>query len=124
MLDDKGEISDGYHTFNELYDHRNLLYLNLMLCNVDISWYSKRHSDTSHYPGWFIAGIGLEEGTITYHLPDEEKYWDVLDKSNVKELGFAKDWDGHDSIQVMERLHLHSISKINSVDVKQNSIHK
>lgn len=29
------DISDGYHTFDELYEHRVLLYLNLCLHNPD-----------------------------------------------------------------------------------------
>ena len=36
------DISDGYHTFQELYEHRIILFS--ALCNVypDISWKSKK----------------------------------------------------------------------------------
>jgi hypothetical protein len=31
MMEDKSKISDGYHTFEELYDHRHVLFLTLCL---------------------------------------------------------------------------------------------
>lgn len=30
-LPDKGDLSDGYHTYNELYDHRMILFS--IICN-------------------------------------------------------------------------------------------
>ena len=53
-------ISDGYHTFDELYDHRITLYIALCksMCgdfgdwrNV---WRSQKHSDGTNYDGWFL----------------------------------------------------------------------
>lgn len=39
------DISDGYHTFGELYKNRIILFCTL--CNLlpDISWKSKKHYD-------------------------------------------------------------------------------
>ena len=76
MTEDKGNISDGYHTFNELYDHRCHLYIALMKTNIEISWRSKKHFDGECYPNWFIAGMNLPSGPITYHLP--LWMWDML----------------------------------------------
>jgi len=38
-----GLVSDGYHSFNELYEHRNLLFINLMRSNPEISWRANNH---------------------------------------------------------------------------------
>ena len=37
---DMGEVSDGYHTFNELYAHRVRLFSTLMRAHPDKSWWS------------------------------------------------------------------------------------
>ena len=96
-----GNISDGHHTFDELYSHRMLLYVSLMKSYPHISWRSKKHSDGTGYSGYFIAGMNLPTGTITYHIID--KFWDLL--NNVKELEVAPEWDGHNSNDVINRLH-------------------
>lgn len=54
------EVSDGDHSFNDLYRHRNLLFIGFLNL-VSNSWYSKHHSDVSAFDGWFIAGVELEE---------------------------------------------------------------
>ena len=99
---DPGEISDGYHTFNELYEHRCTLFLALMSCFPDRSWIAKRHHDMSEWDGWFIAGMDLETGPITYHLPDSM----LLDAQNTgaKFLDEGKEWDGHTAADVVTRL--------------------
>jgi len=38
---DKGEISDGYHTFNELYRHRAVLFSVVCHCYKFFAWKSK-----------------------------------------------------------------------------------
>lgn len=89
-----GEFSDGYHTFNELYEHRHLLFSKLA------EWKSKLHSDGTMFDGWFIAGIGEEEGKqITYHIP--MRLWDIF---RCKELDKAPKWDGHTPNDVLNRL--------------------
>lgn len=52
-----GELSDGYHTFNELYYHRAVLFSVICNQNKDIAWKSKLHSDETMYDGMFIVGI-------------------------------------------------------------------
>ena len=49
---DPGEVSDGYHTFNELYEHRHALFLALMKAYPQWSWYSGKHHDGSEWQGW------------------------------------------------------------------------
>ena len=101
MAEINGETSDGYHTFNELYAHRNLLFVNLMVAFPGISWISREHNDGSRFEGWFIAGMELSTGSITYHLPDD--LWGLLEGA-VQERDFAPVWDGHTSADVLTRL--------------------
>ena len=51
-----GDLSDGYHSFNELYHHRAILFA--FLCNLfpDRAWKSMRHHDGDMYSGMFIVG--------------------------------------------------------------------
>lgn len=103
---DTNKISDGYHTFGELYEHRIILYIALCktLDNKSLNhiWMSKNHSDGSSYDGWFLLGINATEGRqISYHLP--MKYWDECKGfAVVKEK--AVPFDGHTSNDVLERL--------------------
>ena len=97
---DVGEVSDGYHTFNELYAHRCTLFAALAISNKHISWKSKFHNDGSSFDGWFIAGMNLPTGTITYHLPIDQ-FWD---KFAVPEIEKAPEWDGHTSQDVIKRI--------------------
>ncbi|MDD3029853.1 MAG: hypothetical protein PHS57_06210 [Alphaproteobacteria bacterium] len=86
-----GETSDGYHTFNELYLHRAVLFS--VICNhrPDLAWKSKLHHDGTMYEDMFIVGIQTPGGQATYHY-DIEPYWDMF---KVKELPQAPEWDGH-----------------------------
>jgi len=105
----KGQISDGYHTFDELYEHRYLLFLALLDvwkedCDYEwLPWKSKTHwMDGKLVPvwdGWFVAGMMTRTGQITYHLPI--KYWD---KCNVEHLEEMPAYDGHSSQDVLQRL--------------------
>lgn len=101
---DSNLISDGYHTFKELYEHRIVLYIALctQLRHKYKVWMSDTHSDGSKWEDWFILGINEEEGAqITYHLP--MKYWsDCEGFASVKEK--APDFDGHTSKDVLNRL--------------------
>lgn len=114
---------DGYHTFNELYEHRIQLWITLCeAINSMVSaakmydpleaarrgiiipvWRSKNHSDGEPSFGgeWFLLGIGKEKGRqITYHLPidrwDETGFAETLDR--------APEFDGHTSDDVINRL--------------------
>jgi hypothetical protein len=85
-----GEISDGYHTFDELYYHRMVLFA--MVCNTykQKAWKSLKHSDGTMFDNYFIVGITTPRGNYTYHY--DEQYWDYFE---VKELDSAPEWEGH-----------------------------
>jgi hypothetical protein len=97
-----GNISDGYHTFTELYDHRITLYIALCkeLAGLYV-WRSKLHSDGTSFDGWFILGISDEKGKqITYHIPLEK--WN--DCNFACDRDKAPEFDGHTSQDVLERI--------------------
>lgn len=87
-----GELSDGYHTFNELYHHRAVLFSVIVNQNKSISWKSKKHHDGTMYDGMFIVGIDTPQGQYSYHY-DIEPYWNIFE---CKELDNAPVWDGHE----------------------------
>jgi len=89
------DISDGYHTFDELYEHRVLLYLNLCLHNPDMCAFK------CDFENWFCLYFESPCGQISYHIPN--KYLGVVRNHGVKEVPNYK-WDGHTSVQVIERL--------------------
>ncbi len=107
-VEDYGKVSDGYHTIEELYDHRITLYIALCWAifndeeNDTPVWRSKIHSDGSSYDGWYILGLGKEKNSqITYHIPlarwnDTDFLGETLEK--------APEWDGHTSADVLARL--------------------
>lgn len=100
-----GSISDGYHTFDELYEHRITLFIALCkrLVETHSVWRSKKHSDNSEYPGWFIMGINKDKGQqISYHLPESK--WHETDFA--EDLSNAPEWDGHSPSMVVNRLKL------------------
>lgn len=86
-----GDFSDGYHTFNELYHHRAMLFSVICHTMPERAWKSKQHHDGTMYDGMFIVGIDTPEGQATYHY-DVEPYWDMFD---VRELDRAPVFDGH-----------------------------
>lgn len=95
-------ISDGFHTFGQLYYQRCILFATICNQNKDISWKSKKHNDGKKCfdsDNWLIVGIDTPKGSYTYHY--EMKYWDLF---NVKELECAPEWDGHTEEDVLERL--------------------
>lgn len=85
-----GEVSDGYHTFNELYHHRMMLFA--VICNTykQVAWKSWKHHDGTMYDDYFIVGVNTPEGQYTYHY--HKDHWD---KFKVQELDYAPDYDGH-----------------------------
>lgn len=100
-VDDIGEVSDGFHTFNSLYEQRMILFAALVKAYKDKSWKSYRHEDGEYCfgGGWFIVGIDTPEGSYTYHY--ENKYWDMFD---CTDLPRAKHWDGHTEADAEVRL--------------------
>lgn len=99
---DIGNTSDGYHTFNELYNHRNHLFIALMRSNYKISWRANNHDDGSNYEGWFVAGMHLPTGDVSYHLPIS--LWNTLDNCHITTTLRAPKWDGHSSEDVVTRI--------------------
>lgn len=95
-----GDISDGYHTFNELYHHRAVLFSVICNQNKVFAWKSKKHNDGSMYDGMFIVGIETAYGQATYHY-DIDPYWDMF---HVKEYEKAPLWDGHTPEQAIDRI--------------------
>ena len=99
-LFDQGEVSDGWHTFNELYHHRALLFAVICNQNKEIAWKAKKHNDGTMFDGMFIIGVDTPEGQATYHYHME--YWD---RFNVKELECAPEFDGHTPAEAVERIY-------------------
>ena len=95
-----GETSDGYHTFNELYHHRAVLFSVIVRAFTDQAWKSRKHHDGTMYDGMFIVGIETPDGQATYHY-DIEPYWDMF---QCKELEYAPEWDGHTPAQAIARI--------------------
>ena len=99
------DTSDGYHTFKELYEFRKIY--NATLFN---EWHEQGkyyvHKSTKHSDGedcfgggWFIVVATLPTGDISNHY--EMKDWDLF-VCETREV--AKEWDGHSSLDVLQRL--------------------
>ena len=95
-----GETSDGYHTFNELYHHRAVLFSVIIKAFPELAWKAKHHHDGTMYDGMFIVGIETPYGQASYHY-DVYPYWDMF---QCKELEYAPEWDGHTPAQAIERI--------------------
>lgn len=98
------EITDGRHTFGELYAHRRALTAVLAASagSMDDAWRSRAHhpDDDPMFEGCFIVGIELPTGTITYHYKIE--FWD--DFAAVPVLEHAPKWDGAGPDETVTRL--------------------
>lgn len=86
-----GKLSDGYHTFDELYFHRMILFSTICSTYRDKAWKSKLHDDGTMFDNYFIVGIDTPEGAYSYHYHME--YWGHF--KDIKELEKAPKWDGH-----------------------------
>ena len=100
---DMGEVSDGYHTFNELYYYR-MLYNAAFFNLLPKGWVHKsKHHHTGEEcfgGGWFIVMANLPTGQISNHY--ELKDWDLF---KVPEKEIADEWDGHTPQEAAVRLH-------------------
>lgn len=100
-------VSDGYHTFDELYEHR--LLLNASLFN---EWYINNkyncHKSLKHHDGslpfnsneYFIVCALLPTGLISYHYKKE--YWNLF-KIPATDKALFK-YDNHNGFDVINRL--------------------
>ena len=101
---DAGDVSDGYHTFNELYEFRKVYNAVLFNAWSDRGLYSvhksKRHHDGDDCfgGGWFIVQATLPTGQISNHY--ELKDWDLF---NIPEKEKANEWDNHTEKDVVDR---------------------
>ena len=119
---DMGNVSDGYHTFNELYEYRMLynaaLFNEFAKQGLYDAHKSRKHSD-GEYPfgdsNWFIVMAELPTGQISNHY--EMKDWD---KFQIPEKEVANKWDGHSPRDVADRL----ISFTNYKNEVKNTIGK
>lgn len=106
---DKGEISDGYHTFNELYYYR-MLYNAAFFNMLPKEWVhkSKKHHDGEECfgGGWFIVMANLPTGQISNHY--ELKDWDLF---QIPEKEVADKWDGLTPQEAADRLHKYLLEK-------------
>lgn len=105
-MKDKGNISDGYHTFNELYEFRKAY--NVALFN---EWAKQNkfdvHKSCRHFEGdvcfggnWFIVVAILPDGQISNHY--EMKDWYLFDIPIFDKAKY--EFDGHTRQDVINRL--------------------
>lgn len=116
FLSEKGQVSDGYHTFDELYEFRKMY--NAVLFN---EWATDRlvgsnivseskynvHKSWKHHDGelcfgggWFIVSAQLPTGLISNHY--KAKDWDLFKVPEVEKALFP--YDGHTGKDVLQRL--------------------
>ena len=88
------DLSDGFHTFDELYHHRIALFIRL--CNSYGSCYIQKE----HYEGWDAVYLLLPEGQISYHIPTT--FRKLLPK-DTKEVD-SNFYDNHSPDDVISRL--------------------
>ena len=102
-VDEIDDVSDGFHTFRQLYYQRMMLFAAIVKQNKDKAWKSLRHEDGElcFGGGWFIVGIDTPEGSYTYHY--ENNYFSLFD---CEELERGKHWDGHTEKDVTRLLSL------------------
>ena len=104
-----GNTSDGYHTFNELYEFRMLYHA--ALCNELVALpgnphrihKSDRHSDGQlcFDGGWFVVVMQLPTGQVTNHYEYTRENWALF---RVPVFSRADPWDGHTVQDVLVRL--------------------
>jgi hypothetical protein len=94
------DISDGYHTFKDLYDYRmayNALWVNEIHRNGNSEKY-KLHKSLKHHDGepcfgggWFIVSLKLPTGQISNHY--KIKHWDLFKIPEYEKS--ILEYDGH-----------------------------
>lgn len=102
-----GKISDGYHSFDELYEYRklyNAILFNMWHCEGIYQVHkSKRHAtgEECFGGGWFIVMATTRFGQISNHYRLDD--WDLF---KIKEQELADTWDGHTPEEAKHRLKL------------------
>ena len=107
------DVSDGYHTFKELYEFRKVY--NAALFNewakqgkYDVHK-SKKHNDGKECfdGGWFIVVAQLPDGQISNHY--NLKDWDLFNCKEEPKVKFK--FDGHTPQDVIKRVKALSINR-------------
>ena len=105
-MSNTGIISDGYHTFDELYEFRKVynacLFNEWAILNKYSVYKSRRHHDNKFCfdnNNYFIVCANLLEGHISNHY--EMKDWELF-KIPIRDK--AELFDGHTSGDVILRL--------------------
>ncbi len=103
MIVHADSVSDGFHTMDELYDHRMALNIALFHCIHSAKYWkvmkSKLHYDGTMFEGYFIVMMIIGIRQISYHYKLE--HWD---KFQIPEVEKTPPYDGHTSQDVIERL--------------------
>lgn len=107
-----GNTSDGYHTFNELYEFRKAYNAALFnewaaggKCSVHKSW-RHHNGELCFGGGWFIVVAVLPQGQISNHY--EAKDWNLFDVPETERALF--EFDGHTGSDVVARLKAYTAS--------------
>lgn len=105
----ENQISDGYHTFDELYEFRKVYNAALFNEWQKLGVYDV-HKSWRHYDGelcfsggkhkWFIVSAFLPDGLISNHYKADD--WDLFQIDEVEAALFP--FDGHNGSDVLERL--------------------
>lgn len=120
LFEETGEFSDGWHTFNELYEFRkiyNALLFNQWALEVPVNkpfvegvlnkFYV--HKSWKHNDGewcfeepkqWFVVCAKLDTGLITNHYKAED--WDLFDIPETEKCIF--EFDGHTHQDTLVRM--------------------
>lgn len=91
------DISDGYHTFGDLYKHRTYL-LALAMIHLPYAWKARKHEDGTMFDGMFVVGFPTPNGMVTYHCDNE--YWNDF---KIPEIPHAPHFDGYSDADVLDR---------------------
>ena len=107
FIPDPGGISDGYHTFDELYYYRmlyNAMAVNMLYWDRTVPVFkSKKHHDGKPcFDGkYFIVQMILPTGYVANHY--ELKYWDLFKVSEQERAPY--EYDGSTPAEEAERIH-------------------
>jgi cobalamin biosynthesis Mg chelatase CobN len=104
---DTNQVSDGSHTFGELYDQRARLFaLATALSPIAVHRSHRHHSDDAPMePGFFLAWTmapGLSDGPLPVSFHIAVKHWHLFDHAVTQD--HAPAWDGHAPADVMGAL--------------------
>lgn len=101
-----GDLSDGYHTYRELYEFRKM-YNAALFNEWSLNGKYDVHKSIRHHDGeecfgggWFIVVAMLPKGQITNHYKMED--WALFRIPQHEKALYEH--DGHDGDDVLERL--------------------